>query len=252
MNFNTKKESSRIFSKTSNQKNCFLTGATGGLGKEIAMQLVKSGYNLFLTSTNNKSLKKLKNELLLINNNSKIHYDFGDLNKINDTEKIICSCRKYFHSIDIVINCAGIFLVKSIQKSSLIDFEQSFNVNCRAPFIFSKEFSKDMVRKKWGRIVNIGSSSSYSGFKDTSIYCASKHAILGFSRSFHNELKEKNVRTIIISPGSVKTPMGKKVKNQNFKDFINPKEISELLIHLLQLDNEMIIDEIRLNRMIVS
>ena len=236
-------------SKILNKKNCFLTGATGGLGKEIAMQFVKNGYNLFLTAKNKKSLKKLKDELILINNNSEIYYDFGDLNKISDIKKIIKTCRKHFHSIDILINCAGIFTIKSLQKSSLSDFEQSFNVNCRAPFILSKEFSSDMIRKKWGRIINIGSSSSYSGFKDTSIYCASKHALLGFSRSLHNELKGKNVRTIIISPGSVKTPMGKKVKNQKFENFIDPKEISELIISLLQLDNEMVVDEIRLNRM---
>jgi short-subunit dehydrogenase len=235
-----------------NQKTCFLTGATGGLGKEIAKQMTRDGYNLFLTSTNKRLLKNLTEELLSINNNTKIFFDSADLNQNNDIKKIIKKCRKYFKSIDILINCAGIFTIKSLKKSSIIDFDQSFNVNCRAPFIFSKEFSNDMIQKKWGRIVNIGSSSSYSGFKDTSIYCASKHALLGFSRSLHNELKEKNVRTISISPGSVKTPMGKKVKHQTFENFINPQEISKLLSSLLKLNNEMVIDEIRLNRMKMS
>ena len=132
------------------------------------------------------------------------------------------------------------------------DFEKSFNVNVRAPFIFSKEFSKDMIRKKWGRIINIGSSSSYSGFKDTSIYCSSKHAILGLSRSLHSELKSKNVRTIAISPGSIQTLMGKKVKNQKFEEFIDPVEIAEILVTCLSLDKNMVIDEIRLNRMYMS
>ncbi len=233
-------------------RNCFLTGATGGLGREIAKQLVKHGYNIFLTSTNKKSLKKLTTELTTINNNSKIYYEAGDLNNTNNINKIIQKCRKSFSSIDILINCAGVFMVKSLQESSLNDFEESFNVNIRAPFIFSKEFSKDMIGKKWGRIINIGSSSSYSGFKDTSIYCSSKHAILGFSRSLHSELKNKNVRTITISPGSVKTPMGKKVKGQKFKEFIDPTEISQVLITCLNLDKNMVIDEIRLNRMYMS
>ena len=234
------------------QQNCFLSGATGGLGLEIANELVKNGYNLFLTSKSEKSLKTLKNNLISINSNSEIHYCSGDLNQVSDIEKIIHNCRKHFSSIDILINCAGIFVVKSLKTSSLKDFETSFNVNCRAPFIFSKEFSKDMISKKWGRIVNIGSSSSYSGFKDTSIYCASKHAMLGLSRSLYNELKEKNVRTVCISPGSIKTPMGKKVKNQNYEDFIDPKEISKILVSVIQLNNEMVIDEIRLNRMKIS
>lgn len=234
------------------QQNCFLSGATGGLGIEIANELVKNGYNLFLTSKSEKSLKTLKNNLTNINSNSKIHYCSGDLNQVSDIEKIIRNCRKHFASIDILINCAGIFIVKSLKNSSLKDFETSFNVNCRAPLIFSKEFSKDMTRRKWGRIVNIGSSSSYSGFRNTSIYCASKHGILGLSRSLHNELKDKNVRTICISPGSVKTPMGKKVKNQNYENFIDPKEISQILVSLIRLNSDMVVDEIRLNRIKMS
>lgn len=238
--------------KNSKTKTCFLTGATGGLGKEIAKQLVENGYDIFLTSTNEKSLKKLKNQLNTLNNESKIFYDSGDLNNPSDIQKIIRECRKNLSAIDILINSAGVFTVKSIQKSSLNDFEESFNVNVRAPFLFSKEFCKDMIRKKWGRIINIGSSSSYSGFKDTSIYCSSKHAILGLSRSLHSELKSKNIRTITISPGSIKTPMGKKVKNQKFKEFIDPVEIAEILVTCLTLDKNMIIDEIKLNRMYMS
>ena len=238
--------------KNTKNKNCFLTGATGGLGKEISKQLVKQGYNIFLTSTNKKSLEKLKSQLILLNNQSKIFYESGNLNKTNDINKIIQKCRKNFLSIDILINCAGIFTVKSLQQTSLKDFEESFNINIRAPFIFSKEFSNDMIRKKWGRIINIGSSSSYSGFKDTSIYCSSKHAILGFSRSLHSELKSKNIRTITISPGSVKTPMGKKVKNQKFEEFIDPVEISRILLTCLNLNKNMVIDEVRLNRMYMT
>jgi short-subunit dehydrogenase len=238
--------------KNTKNKNCLLTGATGGLGKEISKQLIKQGYNIFLTSTNKKSLEKLKSQLNILNNQSKIFYESGNLNKTNDINRIIQKCRKNFSSIDILINCAGVFTVKSLQQTSLKDFEENFNVNIRAPFIFSKEFSKDMIRKKWGRIINIGSSSSYSGFKDTSIYCSSKHAILGFSRSLHSELKSKNIRTIMISPGSVKTPMGKKVKNQKFEEFIDPVEVSEILLTCLNLDKNMVIDEVRLNRMYMS
>ena len=238
--------------KNTKNKNCLLTGATGGLGKEISKQLIKQGYNIFLTSTNKKSLEKLKSQLNILNNQSKIFYESGNLNKTNDINRIIQKCRKNFSSIDILINCAGVFTVKSLQQTSLKDFEENFNVNIRAPFIFSKEFSKDMIRKKWGRIINIGSSSSYSGFKNTSIYCSSKHAILGFSRSLHSELKSKNIRTIMISPGSVKTPMGKKVKNQKFEEFIDPVEVSEILLTCLNLDKNMVIDEVRLNRMYMS
>jgi 3-oxoacyl-[acyl-carrier protein] reductase len=229
-------------------KNCFISGATGGLGKSIASELILNQCNLFLTSTNKTKLKELKKELSVLNSNVKIDYDICDLRKLNDVKKII---KKFRHSIgncDILVNCAGIFSVKSLSKTLVSDYNSCFDINVRAPFLFSKEFSNDMKKKKWGRIVNIGSSSSYEGFDETSIYSASKHAILGFSRSIQKELKSYGIRTYCISPGSIKTKMGKQVKGQKYSTFINPKEIAEVILNLIQFDKEMIIPEIRLDR----
>jgi len=231
-------------------KTCFLSGASGGLGQEIAKELAIHNCNLFLTGTNKEKLKELKENIKnSINNKIKIDYEIGDLNNLKDIEKIISTTKNSFNKIDILINSAGLFVVKSIQDSTLNEFEKSYNVNIRAPFIFSKTFSEDMIKNEWGRIVNIGSSSSYSGFKNGSIYCSSKHAILGLSRTLEKELKPKNVRTYCISPGSIKTDMGKISKDQNFETFLNPIEIAKYLVFIISFDNELISDEIRLNRM---
>ena len=127
-----------------------------------------------------------------------------------------------------------------------------FNVNVKIPFILSKEFSKDMIKKKWGRIINIGSSSSYNGFENGSLYCGSKHAILGLSRSLQSELKQKNVRVLCISPGSTQTNMGKISKDQDFSTFLSAKEVAKYIIFSISFDKEMIIDEARLNRMVIK
>jgi len=129
------------------------------------------------------------------------------------------------------------------------DFEKCFSVNVRAAFVLCKEFSQGMISKKWGRIVNIASSSAYTGFKNTSIYCSSKHALLGLSRSLHSELKEHNVRTFCVSPGSIKTPMGKSVVGQSYETFLDPSEVAELVVRLISFDSEMISQEIQLHRM---
>ena len=231
------------------KKNCFITGATGGIGKDLAFQLALKGCNLFLTSQKRNELSKLKKDLVKESKNIKIFYEAGNLEKNQDIQKIIKTCRKEFGSMDILVNCAGVFPQNSLSKSTLENFENCFSVNVRAPFIFCKEFSKDMSKKKWGRIINIGSSSAYEGFKETSIYCASKHALLGLSRSLHQELKDSNVRTFCFSPGSVKTKMGRTVKKQDFETFIDPHEISEMIVQIISYDNEMVSEEIRLNRM---
>ena len=233
-------------------KNCLITGATGGIGKEVSIQLADQSCNLFLTGRNKKKLESLKKLLIKNNPDINIEYKEGDLTRLSDIKNIVTNAKHHFGNIDILINCAGIFMIKSIGKSTVEDFDKSINLNVRAPFILSREFSKDMVSKKWGRIVLIGSSSSYSGFENGSVYCASKHSILGLSRALNIELKKKNVRVMCISPSSTKTNMGKISVDQDFNTFLNPKEVAEYIIFILSFDNEMSIDESRLNRMIMK
>ena len=230
-------------------KNCLITGATGGLGKEIAKEFAKNGCNLFLTGRNNDKLNSLKNELENSVNEIKIDFEDADLSDDGEIQKLIEKVKGVFANIDILVNCAGVFPVKLLSDSTVEDFEKCFGVNVKAAFILCKEFSQGMISKKWGRIINIASSSAYAGFKNTSIYCSSKHALLGLSRSLHSELKEYNVRTFCVSPGSIKTPMGKSVTGQNYETFLNPSEIAELIVHLVSFDNEMISQEIQLSRM---
>ena len=228
-------------------KNCLITGATGGLGKEIAKEFAKNGCNLFLTGRNNDKLNSLKNELE--NDQIKIDFEDADLSDDSEIQKLIEKVKNTFVNIDILVNCAGVFPVKLLSDSTVEDFENCFSVNVKAAFVLCKEFSQGMISKKWGRIINIASSSAYAGFKNTSIYCSSKHALLGLSRSLHSELKEHNVRTFCVSPGSIKTPMGKSVIGQNYETFLNPNEIAELIVRLVSFDNEMISQEIQLSRM---
>ena len=234
-------------------KNCLITGATGGLGKEIVKEFAKNGCNLFLTGRNKEKLNSLKNELKNYENEIKIDFEHADLSDVNDIQKLIDKTKKVFSNIDILINGAGIFPVKLLSDSTVEDFEKCFSVNVKAAFILSKEFSQEMISKKRGRIINIASSGAYNGRSKTTIYRASKHALLGLSRSLHSELKEHNVRTFCVSPGPIKTSMGHDIiKNENpdekFDSFMNPNEIAEFIVYLISFDNEMVSEEIRLSR----
>jgi len=115
--------------------------------------------------------------------------------------------------------------------------------------LISKYLIEGMKKKSWGRIVNITSSSAYAGFPNTVTYCASKHGLLGFSRALHSELRDFGIRVISVAPGSIKTEMGKKVPNQNFDSFIEPEQVAKAIYDLVCLDKNMVIDEVRLNRM---
>jgi short-subunit dehydrogenase len=235
-------------------KNCLITGATGGLGKEIAMELAKKGANLFLTSKK-EDLQKLKLEIIK-NNEIIVEYQCVDLRSDNGVETLIENIRKKFSTIDILINCAGENHRKPLSESTIEEYDSCMNLNVRAPFVLSKEFSKDMIKNKWGRIVNIASSSAHNGFKNAAVYCASKHALLGLSRTLFAELKNQNVRTFCVSPGSMKTRMAKEdeglLAEHDYNTFMDPNEVAEFIIKIISYDNEMISQEINLSRLIIN
>ena len=104
-----------------------------------------------------------------------------------------------------------------------------------------------MIKYRKGIILNIGSSASYGAGPNTSIYSASKHALLGMSRAFQIELRDKGIKSIF-AVGSIQTKMGKKVKNQDYSTFIKPKKLADLLVSLLFQDSNMIVNEIIINR----
>ena len=234
-------------------KNCLITGATGGLGREIVIELATKNCNLFLTGTNETKLENLKIELEKINNKILITYKITDLTNDDEINSLVKKVREKLPQIDILVNCAGIFPVNEISKCTIEEYDSCMKLNVRTPFILSKEFSKDMVKNGWGRIVNIASSGAYNGLKNTIIYRSSKHALLGLSRSLYNELKEYDVRTFCISPGPIKTDMGKDIikkenPNEDYESFMNPKEIAEFITFVIGFDNNLISPEIRLGR----
>jgi fengycin family lipopeptide synthetase B len=226
-------------------KNVLITGASGGLERCIAKQFALEGCNLYLTGRNEAALQAIAEE---IGFDKKIFYKTANLENIEDLVDLALDAKNKFENIDILINCAGVFIVKSLSETYAEDFENTFNLNVRAPFLLCQEFLEGMLKNKWGRIINIGSSSSYAGFKNTSAYCASKHALLGLTRALHDEYRDQNIRSFCFSPGSIQTEMGKKVKNQDFDTFIDPVEIAKYIIFSISFDGEMISNEIQLKR----
>jgi short-subunit dehydrogenase len=218
-------------------KNIIITGASGGLGKELSKILYEKGANLFLLVSMNSNISDL---------------DFAkkiyrcDLNNRKDIERTVTT--EIFSSVDILINCAGIFPLVSLEDMAIDEYDKVMNINCRAPFILSKGCIASMKNRGGGLIINIGSSSSYTGSSDCGGYCISKHALLGLSRSLTKELKKYNIRVLAFSPGSIKTNMGKTDIRQDFETFLDPKDVAEFILYSATFKNEMIVDESRMNR----
>jgi gluconate 5-dehydrogenase len=208
-------------------KTVLITGANRGLGQSLVSAYQDAGASVI-------SLTR----------------DKCDLTK---TDEII-SYTKEVGDVDILVNCAGVFPVNELQNITMEEYEECIQVNLTAPFVLTRELSKGMKERGWGRVINIASSSAYAGSPKTSIYCASKHALLGLSRSLFNELKTSGVRVICVSPGTIQTDMGREVEKlgQQFDTFMCPDEVAKYIVFNTGLDDNMISEEIRLNRMFVQ
>ena len=220
-------------------KIALVTGSSGGLGSSIAKEMSQRGCIVHVTGRNSDKLAEIEG------NGRFAGSHIVDLRNISKLESLIEEVRP-----EILVNCAGLFPVGGIVESDKEEFDEAFEVNVRAPYFLTKFAITHM--EGWGRVVNIGSSSSYSGFAGTSIYCASKHALLGISRSLFHELKDSGIRVFCVSPGSIKTEMGLKVKGQDYETFIEPEDIAKLICDTIGQDGNMITEEIRINRMYIQ
>jgi len=129
-------------------KCAFVSGATGGIGKAIAIALAKEGCDLFLTSTANSSLQQVVNSLRKYH--VRIEACSGDLSDEKEIYNIIKCAKENFKSIDILINSAGIFPNEDLFTIDDKAYSKVMNINFRSAFVFTREFSKNMTKKEWG------------------------------------------------------------------------------------------------------
>ena len=225
-------------------KNILITGANGGLGRSLCKNFLKFNANIYAMGRNKEKLIELANSYKI-----KKYYccDLNELEEIIAIHKIILEDSG---GIDILINNAGFFTKSPLEDIDIELTKKVFNINVFAPILLTKLFSQNMKNKKWGRIFNVGSSSAYNGGELTSLYCSSKHALLGFSRSMSKELHDHKIRICNISPSSIKTDMGRIPLStyQDFDTFLNPDEVAEVLVFLSSFNSTMEFKEISLNR----
>lgn len=223
-------------------KTALVTGGGGGIGREIAAQLKAAGANVAICGRN---VEKLEAAAHAIGGALTLP---GDL--LDDTYVQSCVDRtvETFGGLDILINNAGVALSKPFAETTIEDFDRVMATNVRAPFILIRS-ALPQLRKARGRVINIASVVAHKGYPLQSAYAASKHALLGLSKSLANELYEEGVRVHVISPGGVYTDMAKVARPDLSPDgLISAAEVADAVMFLLSLDKNAVIDEICLHR----
>ncbi|MEN3044122.1 MAG: SDR family NAD(P)-dependent oxidoreductase [Candidatus Hydrothermales bacterium] len=186
--------------KDLNNKNFLITGASSGLGKELAFKIASEGGNLLIGSRREEILNKIKNEIVR-DFKVKVICSFLDVTDENSVKEFAKIAVKEFESIDCLINNAGMGLYARTQDVEKDDFYKLFDVNVKGIFLMTKEILPLMIKNGKGVIVNVSSLAGYVGSPLMSVYSATKFAIRGFTDSLRRELRTYKINVIGVYPG---------------------------------------------------
>jgi len=198
-------------------KNALITGASGGIGGAIAKSLSKLGANVVISGTRKEKLQALKLEIP-----GKCEILTCNLSDFDQVESLFSKAEEFFGSIDILVCNAGITKDNLIMRVKNEDWDDVLNVNLKSTFILNKNAATKMIRRKFGRIINISSVVGVSGNPGQANYCASKAGMIGMGKSIAMDIAKRGVTVNAVAPGFIATEMTDNL-NDKQKVAINDK-----------------------------
>ena len=183
------------------KKVIWITGASSGIGKALSLKFAKEGWLVAASARRENLLKELNQE------NENIHPFPLDVTNVDQCKKVFNDIIEKFKNVEISIFCTGIHDPKSEKEFNLKKIREIMEVNYFGTMNSIDAIYKYYDEKKGGQISIVSSVAGYRGLPAAGAYCASKSALTSFAESLHFEMKKKNVRISLVSPGFIKTPM---------------------------------------------
>ena len=194
-------------------KVAFITGATRGIGKHIAIEFAKDGYDIaFNYRKENEDLENIKKQIKELN--VRCLPVKGDVSIFDDTANMVNQIINEFGKIDVLVNNAGITKDALLMRMKKEDFEDVINVNLVGTFNVTKNVIPYMIKQRSGRIINISSVVGVSGNAGQTNYSASKAGIIGFTKSLAKEVASRNILVNAVAPGFIETQMTDVLKQE--------------------------------------
>jgi short-subunit dehydrogenase len=185
-------------------RNAVVTGAARGIGGHIARMLAKEGMNLVLVDRLESELEQMRAEIS--KTGVKVVSLIADVGTYASCTEILEQSKKAFGEIDVLVNNAGLEIMSAFEASSWDAHYDVMNINLNSPMMLTHLFLPDMLKRNRGHIVNIASMAGLVGVGHLEAYCASKHGLIGFTRSLRasNKLTGSAVGVSAICPGFVR------------------------------------------------
>lgn len=224
-----------------------VTGASRGIGKTIAMELAKLGYDLAITGRDAESLEKAASEMRA--HGVRIRCIEVDLADENSYDLVVEQTVSAFGGLDLLVNCAGLSHSGPFHEATPQLWDKIFAVNAKAPFFISKAALPYLKQSEKPIVINIASVVGFKGYANQSVYASSKHALTGFTKVFAKEVQPFGIRVHLISPGGVATEMVKQMRPDIKADeLIQTEEIAEIVNFLVTRKGRGTIDDFYIRR----
>lgn len=234
-------------------KVAILTGASGGIGKAVAIRLIKDGYFVIAQyNTDKDGIESIKHRL----NDSEKNYLYAvkaDLSSTKNIDEMMDGVLKSFPHVDVLINNAGVGLYKLIDQTSECEWDKLFDINVKSAYYITNKVLGGMIDKKHGKIVNVSSMWGMVGASMEVAYSASKAALIGYTKALAKELAPSGINVNCVCPGVIDTPMNARFSKQEMLELAEqtplgrigkPEDVAELISFLCSEKSDFITGQV--------
>jgi len=200
-------------------KVALVTGSARGIGLAIAEKLGADGYSIVISDI--LSAAAAESASRLNSNGIEATAACGDVSRADDVEKMFDEAVRRFGSVDVLVNNAGLTRDNFLMRMDEKDWDLVMNVNLKGAFLCTKAASRLMMKKRWGRIINISSVVGVMGNIGQANYSASKAGLIGLTKSTAKELAARNITANAVAPGFIQTEMTEKLPESAREGFLS-------------------------------
>jgi 3-oxoacyl-[acyl-carrier protein] reductase len=224
-----------------------VTGGGRGIGRSIALALSKAGARLFLTARSGRELEGVAAEIRA--GGGEADFLAADLCRAEGVEEVFGALRRRYAALDVLVNNAGLGLSGPLAEFPEESLDLLLGVNVKGLFLCCQQAMRRMVPARRGYIINISSVVGFKGYANQSAYAASKHAVMGITKSLAVEAQPHGIRVSVILPGAVDTGLMDALRPDLDKSLLmKPQDVADAVLFLLSLSETAAVDEIYIRR----
>jgi len=221
-----------------------VTGATHGIGRATALALGRAGYRVGVCARTAAKVDAFVAELAAEGIQAA-----GAAADVSDAGQVASAVHRLVEALGefgVLVNNAGVLIARPFEELSLEDWDVTMATNLRSLYLVTRAVLPGMRRRREGTVVNVASLAGRNGFAGGTAYAASKHGVLGFSRSLMLEVRKEGIRVVTICPGSVDTGMlrGQPMLKSEPERILRPEDVADAILHAVQLPNRAMVSEL--------